>query len=175
MLKIDGNTGRTQDRTARGFVTCLAHLSIILCYSDSHVFKKGCLKSFLNAKVKSLMIKCINQGFRSDGQCQCRCPHCRLLRAAVLWPMCFARTAYSHWFITNGPAATIAIDTDHEYSSKENWTTNIVVYEINNFIEVFWINFAGEKKIKIQGIISLVLLRVQSYFKHQVKEQNLFW
>ena len=79
MLKIDRNTGRTQDWTARGFVTCLARLSIILCYSDSHLFKKGCLKSFLKAKVKSPMLKCINHGFRSDGRCQCSRPRCTLL------------------------------------------------------------------------------------------------
>ena len=79
VLKIDRNTGRTRDWTARGFVTCPARLSIILCYSDSALFKKGCLKAFLNAKVKSPMIKCINQGFRSDGHCQCSRPRCTLL------------------------------------------------------------------------------------------------
>ena len=66
VLKIDRNTGRTQDWTTRGFITCLTRLSIILCYSDSALFKKGCLKAFLNAIVKSLMIKCINHGFRSN-------------------------------------------------------------------------------------------------------------
>ena len=66
VIKVDRNTGRTQDWTARSFVICPACLLIILCYSDSDLFKKGCLKSFLTAKVKSLMIKCINHGFRSD-------------------------------------------------------------------------------------------------------------
>ena len=47
--------------------------------TDSDLFAKGCLKSFLNAKVKSLMIKCINQGFRSDGHCQCSRPRYTLL------------------------------------------------------------------------------------------------
>ena len=79
MLKIDCNTGRTQDWTARGFVTCLDRLLIILCYSDSALFRKGCLKAFLSAKVKSPMIKCFNQGFRSDGHCQCSRPCCTLL------------------------------------------------------------------------------------------------
>ena len=74
VLKIDRNTGRTQDWTARGFVTCLARLSIILCYSDSALFKKGCLISFLNAKVKSPMIKCIH-----CGHFQCSRPRCTLL------------------------------------------------------------------------------------------------
>ena len=79
LKKIDRNTGRTQDWIARGFVTCLARLSIILCYSDSDLSEKGCLKSFLKAKVKSPMIKCINLGFRSDGHCQCSRPRCTLL------------------------------------------------------------------------------------------------
>ena len=84
VLKIDRNTGRTQDWTAWGFVTCLARLSIILCYSDSALFKRGCLKSFLTAKVKSPMIKCINHGFRSDRHCQCSQPRCTLLVYAGL-------------------------------------------------------------------------------------------
>ena len=79
MLKIDRNTGRTQDWTAQGFVICLARLSIILCYSDSALFKKGCLKAFLTAKVKSPIIKCINHGFQSDRHCQCSRPRCTLL------------------------------------------------------------------------------------------------
>ena len=79
VLKIDLNTGRTQDWTAQGFVTCLPRLSVILYYSDSALFKKGCLKAFLNEKVKSPMIKCINQGFRSNGHCQCCWLRCTLL------------------------------------------------------------------------------------------------
>ena len=43
---------------------------------------------------------------------------------------------------------------------------NTEMDEMNNFIDIFWVNFAE---------VSLVLLQVQIYFKHQVKEQNLFW
>ena len=79
MLKINHNTRRTQDWTAQGFIACLARLSIILCYSNSDLFKNGCLKSFLKAKVKSQVINCINHGFQSDGHCQCSQPRCTLL------------------------------------------------------------------------------------------------
>ena len=53
--------------------------------------------------------------------------------------------------------------------------TNTVVYEMDNFINIFWVNFAEEKKTKFQNITSLVLMWVRSYFKHRVKEQNLLW
>ena len=44
-----------------------------------------------------------------------------------------------------GPTITIAISTYHEYSSKENGKTNTVVYETDNFIDIFLVNFAEEK------------------------------
>ena len=67
MLKIDRNTGRT--KTGPLEVSSGACLTCQLFYAgtDSDLFAKGCLKSFLNAKVKSLMIKCITHGFRCDG------------------------------------------------------------------------------------------------------------
>ena len=51
---------------------------------------------------------------------------------------------------------------------------NTAGYEMNNFIDIFRVNFSEEKKKKLQDVISLVLVRVPSYFKRQVKEQNLF-
>ena len=69
-----------------------------------------------------------------------------LLYSAVLWPMCFAQTTYSHSLKTNGPAVTKVIDTYHEYISKENQMPKTVAYEINNFIDIFWVNFAEEKR-----------------------------
>ena len=114
--------------------------------SNRFFSQKGCLKSFLNAKVRSLMIKCINHSFQSDGHCQCRPPRCTLCWAAVLWPMCFARTTYRHSLSTNGPAITIAIDTYYKQSLKETQMVNTVVYEINNFIDIFWVNFDEEKR-----------------------------
>ena len=44
--------GRTQDWTAWGFVTCLAHLSIILCYSDSDLSQKRLFKILFKCKSK---------------------------------------------------------------------------------------------------------------------------
>ena len=58
----------------------MPHLACrLFCYSDSALLKKVSLKSFLNAKVKSLTIKCINHGFRSNGHCQSSRPRCTLL------------------------------------------------------------------------------------------------
>ena len=79
VLKIDRNTGRTKTGPLEVSSHALACLSIILCYSDSDLFKKGCLFIyFFNAKMKSPMIKCINHGFRSNGHCQCCRPRCVL-------------------------------------------------------------------------------------------------
>ena len=91
------------------------------------------------------MIKCINHGFWSDCHSQCSQLRCTLVWAAVLWPMCFAWTAYTQSLKTNGPAITVAINTYHENSSKENWTMNTVVYEMDNFIDIFQVNFSEEK------------------------------
>ena len=60
--------------------------------------------------------------------------------------MCFAWTVHSHSLKTNGPAITIAIDTYHEYSLKENWMQNTVAYEMNNFIDIFQVNFQEQKR-----------------------------
>ena len=67
---------------------------------------------------------------------------------------------------------TIALDTNVEYSSKENWMTDTVVHEHEQFYQ----HFPSKEKdqTSTQDIIFLVLLRVRSYFKHWVKEQNLF-
>ena len=97
-------------------------------------------------KVNSLMIKCINHGFQSSGHCQCRLPRCAPCWAAVLRPMCFARTTYSHSLKTSGPTIAIAMDLFHEYGLKENGTMNTVVYEMNNFIDIFRVNFSEEKR-----------------------------
>ena len=102
---------------------------------------------------------------RSDSLCQCSRPHCTLCWAAVLWPMCFTWTAYSHSLWTNSPAITVAIDT-YEYSVKENWTMKTVVYEVNNLINIFRVNFAEEKRPNL-NIISLILLWVWSYFREK--------
>ena len=72
------------------------------------------------------------------------------LYSAVLWPMCFAQTTYSHSLKTNGPAVTKVIDTYHEYISKENWMPNTVAYEKNNFIDIFWVNFVEEKRLNFK-------------------------
>ena len=141
VLKIDRNTGRTQDWTARGFVICFARPSIISCYADLALFKKGCLKSFLTAKMKSPMIKCINHGFRSDHHCQCSRPPCTLLccdPCVSLEP----RTV-THF---NGPTITRVIDSYLEYILKEIWMPNTVAYEMNSFIDIFWVNSAEEKR-----------------------------
>ena len=45
----------------------------------------------------------------------------------------------------NSPAVT-KVDTYYEYSLKENWKTNTVVYEMNNFIDIFQVNIAEEKR-----------------------------
>ena len=89
------------------------------------------------------MTKCINRGFQNDGHCQCRQPHFRstLCWAAVLWPTCFTRTAYSHSLKTNGPAITRVIGTYHKYSLKENWTMNTAVNEMSDFINIFQVTF----------------------------------
>ena len=79
------------------------------------------------------MIVCTNHSFCSDSHCQCWQPDCTLGWAAVLWPMCFIRTADRHSLKTNGPTVTITINTYHECSSKENWMMNTVVYEMGNF------------------------------------------
>ena len=77
--------------------------------------------------------------------------HARICLSAELMGLmyydpCFARTAYSHSLKTNSPAVTKVIDTYHEYRSKENWMTNTVLYELNNFIDIFRVNFAEEKR-----------------------------
>ena len=84
-------------------------LDYFILWSYSSLFTEGFWKSFLNANVKSLMIKCINDGFHSD--CQCSHPHCALGWAAGLWPVCFVWTTCSHSLKTNCPALTTAIDT----------------------------------------------------------------
>ena len=84
------------------------------------------------------MIKCVSHSFRNNSHCQCRWPHCILCWTAVFWHMCFARTTYSHSLETNNPAITISIDTCHEYSSKENWKMDTVVYEMTHCIDIFW-------------------------------------
>ena len=49
---------------------------------------------------------------------------------------------------------------------------NTVVYEMNNFIDIFRVNFVEEKGPNF--VISLVLVLVPTYFKCQLKKQNLF-
>ena len=49
-LKIDCNTGRTRDWTARGFVTCLARLSIILGYYWFRFVHKRLFKDLFKCK-----------------------------------------------------------------------------------------------------------------------------
>ena len=39
----------------------------------------------------------------------------------------------------------MATDIYYEYSSKENWFTNTVVYEMNNFIDIFWVNLEEKR------------------------------
>ena len=108
--------------------------------------KNGCLKAFLNAQVKSLMLKCTSHGFQSDRHSQCSWPKCTQGWDAVLWSMCFAWTAYSHSLKTNGSTVTIAINTYHEHLSKENWMTSTLLYEMDNFIDIFSVNFAEKKR-----------------------------
>ena len=69
-----------------------------------------------------------------------------------------------------GPTITIAISTYHEYSSKENGKTNTVVYEMNNFIDIFPVNFAEEKRPNFMTSY----LSFNCKFE-QIKEQNVFW
>ena len=52
MLKIDCNTGRTQDWPAQGFVTCLTRLSIILCYNWFRFVHKRLFKILFKCKSK---------------------------------------------------------------------------------------------------------------------------
>ena len=95
--------------------------------------------------------------------------------SAVLWSMCFAQNTCCHSLKTDCHAMTIALDTNVEYSSKENWMMNTVVCEQNNFINISPSKLCRRKKTKILDIIFLILLRVQRYFKHWVKEQYLSW
>ena len=171
MLQIDRNTGRTQDWTARSFVTCLARLSIILCYSDSALFKKGCLKSFLKAKVKSPIIKCINHGFQSAAIVSavgfavlcCVVTHVfRSNRGQSLTLNYWSRCYKSHWYIS-------WIQFKREFNTEYSGVWN------EQFYWHFLSKLCRRKKTKLQNVISLVLPRVPSYFKCRVKEQNLFW
>ena len=59
----------------------------------------------------------------------------------------------------------IASDTYHEYSSKENWTTKTVVFEMNNFIDIFGAN-CGKKRRNFQTSYLSLLLRIRRHFKH---------
>ena len=67
-------------------------------------------------------------------------------KAVVFRTMFSARTANSHSIKTNGTAATITIDTYHLYSFIENWMTNTVLYGMDNFIDIFRVNFEEEKR-----------------------------
>ena len=76
----------------------------------------------------------------------------------------------------NSPAVTIAIDTCHEYSLKQNRTTNTEVNEINNLMDIFQVNFAEEKKKKnARHCISCSTVSMKLFQTLGIKEQDLFW
>ena len=117
VLKIARNSGGELE--ADPLVTCVARRSMILWWHWVNCVHKRFLKILFKCRRESLKLKCISHGFRSDGHSPCGRPRCKLTRAAVLWPTCFARTAYSHSLQTNGRAVAIAVDKYYENSSKK--------------------------------------------------------
>ena len=49
---------------------------------------------------------------------------------------------------------------------------NTVVYEMNNFIDIFRVNFVEEKGPNF--VISLVLKQVPSHFKRRIKKSRIW-
>ena len=76
MLKIDHIT-RGELKTSPLKATPHAQLVCQSYITDSRLFTKGFRKCFLNAKVKCLMLKCINH-VQSDSHSQCSRPCCTL-------------------------------------------------------------------------------------------------
>ena len=174
MLKIDRNTGRTKtgplEVSSHASLACrLFYVTLIQICSKRVVYF---FIFFFNAKVKSQMIKCINHGFRSDGYCQC----CR--------PRCVLCCVVTHVFRSNRVQSLTLNkrsrrNKSHRYISWLQFERDLNAEYSGVWNEQFYWHFPsklfGRKNTKLQDVISLVLVRVLSYFKRPVKEQNLFW
>ena len=175
MLKIDCNTGRTQDWTARAFITCLARLSIILCYDwfrfvYKRLFKRYCLKSFLNAKVSSPMIECISHSFRSDGHCQCCRPHCQSMLGCCCDPcVSLEPRTVTHFKLTVPP---LQMSSNDQYISWIQSERELNDKYIGIWNEQFYWHFpsklCGRKKTKLMLVCEIyqtmiIKLSVQAF------------
>ena len=95
----------------------------------------------------------------------------------MLWPKCFAPTAYSYSVTLNYRSSRykshryrLCIQFERKLSDKYSGVWN------GHFYWRFPSKLGGRKKTKLQDVISLVLPRVPSYFKRRVKEKKkLFW
>ena len=134
--------------------------------------QKGLFKILFKTKVKSLMIKCINHGFWSNGHCKCSQPHCTLSVYAGLLccdPCVLLEQGTVTHFIKSKSQQYIWIQFERELNDEYSGIWN------EQFYWHFPSKLCGRKRAKIYDVISLVLLQVSSYFKRRVKEKSLLW